>query len=390
MRTLFILAALFALWNPVSALTWTSNSSGSISSGMSNNLYVVFPYSGTAVFAFICTYPQATVGGRLYRGTTLIDSRTPSTGGCTFGGVSVVAGVTYNLNSYCTAGSGNYVTVITLTYTPNSAPVITSMTASPSAPLYGQSVTVTVTATDADSNLSYVRFSKDGVNVDDNTSPFAQVYSGLGAGIHTVTAYAVDTQAASDDEVIQFTVSQRPISVMANSGTSLYGTAPTGQGLSLVSGSLVNGDTLASIGLSADTAITLGTPPGTYTIAVAGTPANYSVTGTSGTWTVVNAVNGYADSDNDVIPDNIEMRLFGNLTTVSSVNQLSVDADGDLFSRLVEALGGLSEGTFTTGTNWTTSNAPGSNLSGGPILVTSSGACLSVNTGTLVLTPYNW
>jgi hypothetical protein len=114
------------------------------------------------------------------------------------------------------------------------------------------------------------------------------------------------------------------------------------------------------------------------------------VTGTSGTWIVVNAVNGYADSDNDGIPDNIEMRLFGNLTTVSSVSELSVDTDGDLFSRLVEALGGLAEGTFTTGTNWTTSNAPGSNLSGGPILVTSSGACLSVNTDTLIITPYNW
>ncbi len=390
MKYLFILAAIFALWNPVSAETWGRDSSGSISSGMSNYLYVVFPYSGTAVFAFICTYPQATVGGRLYRGSTLLDSRVPSTAGYTFGGVFVVAGETYNLYSYCTAGSGNYVTVITLNYTPNRAPVIMAMTASPLAPQYGQSVTVTVTATDADNNLSFIRFVKDGVNVDGNASPYAHIYSGLGAGTHTVTAYAVDTQAASDDEVLQFTITQRPISVRAKSGTSLYGTTPSEQGVELVSGSLVNGDTLASIGLSTDTVITRSTPSRVYAIAVAGSPANYSVTRISGTWTVVNAVDGYADTDGDWIPDNIEMRLFGNLTTVSSVSQLSTDTDNDLFSRLVEALGGQTEGTYTSGLNWPSASAQGANLPNGLLLVTSCGACLSVDSGNLTINQVNW
>jgi hypothetical protein len=324
MRTLFIFAAIFALWSPASALTWSSNSSGSISAGETKNLYVVFPYSGTAVFAFICTYPQATVGGRLYRGTTLIDSRTPSTSGFTFGGVSVVAGVTYNLNSYCTVGSGNYATVITLNYTPNSAPVITSMTASPSAPLYGQSVTVTVTATDADNNLSYIRFSKDGVNVDDNTSPFEQVYNGLGVGTHTVTAYAVDTQAASDDEVLQFTVTGTPITVRSNSGISRFGTTPSGHGVTLVSGTLASGDTLQSLGLTSSPEITSITQKGTYVEYVSGSPVGYIVTRLPGSWYVTAALNPTAtDTDGDGLPNWLEQALFAAGYSTSSIKNAS-------------------------------------------------------------------
>jgi hypothetical protein len=390
-KLLSVIFALLVLQSSVWATIWTASYSGSLTSGNTTDYSVVFPGPGTLTISFHATGTTGVITATLlHSGTTVVGGSSSSTTTVTLSAVQVVGSDTYTLRMSCPYGSNGYSVSLSLNYIANFPPVISSITASPTTGVYGTPITVSVSATDPDNNLSYVRFVNGSVSVDDNTSPYSQVYQGstLIVGAYTITAYAVDTQAASDDAVVQFTITQRPITVGAKGGSSTYGTMPTGQGLELVSGTLVNGDSLSSLGLTTSQTINSSTPAGTYTINVLGSPSNYSVTRVSGSWTVINAINGCIDSDNDGIPDRIEIILCGNLTTLSSINQIKGNADGDLYSRLIELLGGSNDTTYTSG-SWAAANAPGSALGSGVLVVTSQGACFSVNVSNLTLNPLN-
>lgn len=383
---IIVAAMIFAQWAAF-GLTWTATQSGTVSESDGIYTTITFPYAGTANISFSLSTPYPTVGAG-FSGTGQAGAyHSPSAGPFSFTNLQVFPQV-YTMEVFCVEGSGTCTINYTLTYTLNRKPVISSITASPNTGVYGTPITVTVSATDQDNNLSYVRFVNGSISYDDNTSPYTHAYDGLSVGNYTVTGYAVDTQAESDDESVQFTITQRPITVAAKGGSSTYGTMPTGQGLELVSGTLVYGDSLSGLGLTTDSTIYSSTPAGTYTINVLGSPSNYSVSRTSGTWTVINAINGCIDWDNDGIPDCIENALYGNLTTLSSINQIKGNTDGDLYSRLIELLGGRTEGSYTSG-SWMIANAPGNALVSGVMLITSEGACFSVNTSTLTLNPIN-
>lgn len=84
-----------------------------------------------------------------------------------------------------------------------------------------------------------------------------------------------------------WTIDQRPITVTVGSGSSIYGNTPTNPGLTVTSGTLVNGDTLASLGLTNDFPITSRTNVGTYELtATAATNPNYKIISLGGTWVV--------------------------------------------------------------------------------------------------------
>ncbi len=77
--------------------------------------------------------------------------------------------------------------------------------------------------------------------------------------------------------------------VNANNGTSTYGNTPINPGLDLVSGTLLSGDTLASIGLTNNFSLTASSNAGIYTLSVDATNIDPSYTligSTSGTFTI--------------------------------------------------------------------------------------------------------
>jgi hypothetical protein len=170
----------------------------------------------------------------------------------------------------------------------------------------------------------------------------------------------------------------------------LQGAVPASQGLQLVSGTLVGTDTLASIGLTASRTITANTLPETYTITVLGDPVNYQVTKVAGTWIVNPALFGYADSDNDGIPDYIENDLFGGLGVLSSSDAEMLNSQGDLYSRVIKAMGGGNDSLFYTSAAWTISTAKGNSLPAGIILVSPCGQCFKLNTSDLTLSTVKW
>jgi len=384
-RFKFLLSVLFVLIfaSSLNAATATKSYtySGSLTSGQTKTHTLSIPYDGTlALTVYTSNSSDVVVAYVKNSGTLIIGTNTT-------GSAEVSAGSTLSIQvmaAHVASNTSYYRLKFKLTYTPNSAPVISSISATPSSTTYGNSVTVKVSATDADGNLSYVKFVKGSSSVTDSTSPYSQAYSGLAAGSHSVTAYAVDTNAASDDASVSFTVNKRPISVKANSGTSIQGASPSNPGLTLTSGSMAYSQSLSGIGLSNSFGITSSSPVGSYTLTVNGSPANYAVTKTAGVWVVQSGNITETDADGDGIDDNMEKTLCNNLTTLTASNLTKPDADGDLYSNIVERLGGASDSSFTSGTSWGSSSAPGSAYSG-LTLITPTGIVLSINTSDLTV-----
>jgi len=332
---LLLCSLLFA--SNTKAATKTYRYSGVITSqGQTKTHKLSIPYSGTLKATL-----KVRSGGGDYiviflkkSGTTLAAA---GTSGTTSQTISVTAANTYtielraiNINS--SHNYASYSVSCVLTYELNSAPVISSISATPSSTTYGNPVTVNVSATDVDGNLSYVRFTKGSSNVNDTTAPYAHTYRGLPIGTHTVTAYAVDTKAASDDASVSFKITGRSITVRAKSGVSRKGTTPTRQGLELVSGTLASGKTLTSLGFSVNPKITSSTAKGSYVINVAGNAAGYSVTRRPGSWFVTDALNPTTtDTDGDHLPNWVESSLSSAGFSISSIkNSNSAVAPGTL------------------------------------------------------------
>lgn len=109
-----------------------------------------------------------------------------------------------------------------------------------------------------------------------------------GVGTYTITA-ALGTLAAPNYTFAfvngTLTITPAALTVTANNVTKPYGAAvPSPLGASAAG--LVNGDTLASIGIGCSTTATAASPVGPYPITCSGNPANYTVSFVAGTLTV--------------------------------------------------------------------------------------------------------
>ena len=240
---LFICSLLFA--SNAQAATKSFSYYGYLSSGQTKTHQLVIPYDGTLKLTvrsmtgrqnYIVAYVKNSGKAILGTGTSSSITTKPT---------AVSAGDSLTIEvfpAHLQSSRGQYYITCKLTYTPNRAPVVSSITASPSTTTYGNSVTVKVAASDADGNLSYVKFTKGSSSVNDTTSPYAHTYAGLAAGTHTVKAYAVDTKAASDDASVSFKINKATPSV------SKWPTAST----------ITYGQTLASSKLSGGKASVAG------------------------------------------------------------------------------------------------------------------------------------
>lgn len=376
-KLIYIILVLLALQNGVSAETLTNSFSGSLTANNTNNHEVVFSKAGTLTVRYTTTSSSGVIVAILMRSGVSFASKSASTQTTvTFDPVQVWPNETYTLRMFCPYGSNAYTASLTMVCDTNSDPVITSMTASPDSAEYGEPISVSVVATDPDNNLSYIRLEKDSIGVTSNASPLVHAYEHLPVGSHTVTAYAFDAQSASDAESISFSVTRRPITVRAIGGRSLYGSAPVNQGIQLVSGTLVNGDTLSSIGLSASSQISSSTPVGSYSIGVSGEPSNYSVCSVTGTWFVVEAnAFGIIDSDGDGIDDRLEATVYGG--TENGFGSFFSDSDGDGYMDFLD-----------TTTAYSSSNTPSSRMpggQGGPLIILPDRGIYEVTANTFTL-----
>ncbi len=376
-KLISIFLVFLAMQNFVSAETLTSNFSGSLTINGTNNHDMVFTKSGTLTIRFTTTSSNGVIVALFLRNGSTVASKSASTQTTvTFDPIQVWAGETYTLRMYCPYGSNGYSATLSLVCDTNSAPVITSMTASPGSAEYGEPITVSVVATDPDNNLSSIQLQNGSVSVTSPTSPLEHAYATLSVGTYTVTATAFDTQAASDAETASFSFTRRPITVRAMGGRSVYGSTPGNQGLQLVSGSLVNGDTFSSLGLSVSRQITSGTAVGTYSISVLGDPTNYSVCRVVGTWSVVAATaGGIIDADGDGIDDRLEATVYGG--TGHGYGKFFGDDDGDGFLNCLDTSSGYS------GSNTLSSRLPTSN--GGPLIFLPDRGIYEITTSTFVL-----
>jgi hypothetical protein len=317
MKTLSLIFSLLAIGSGVNAATWSTSFSGSLTNGGSKYHYMTFPGAGTLNATYSITYSGSTgfsCVGLLQRSGATVATLPKSD-------IAVWPNETYAIYMFCPYGSGGYSGNAVLTYVlNNNPPVISSLTASPSPAMLGDSVTVTLTATDPDGDLANGQFEYGGVRSVDNAAPYTHTYTGLGIGSYTVTAYAVDAAGNSTVGTLLFTISKRTISVKARTGTSRYGSAPTDQGVQLVSGTLASGDTLQSIGLSVNPVITATTPKGTYSVKVLGNPANYIVSRENGLWYVTSSLNiTTSDTDGDGLPNWLEQALSTAGFSVASI-----------------------------------------------------------------------
>lgn len=369
-----LIIALLALQSLVCAETLTSNFSGSLTINGTNNHDMVFTKSGVLTIRFTTTSSNGVIVAMFLHNGTSVANKTASTQTTiTFDPIQVWAGDTYTLRMYCPYGSNGYAATLSLICDTNSPPVITSMTASPDSADYGSPISVSVVATDPDNNLSYIQLVNYSVS---NASPLSYVFNNLPVGTYTVTANAFDTQAASSARSTSFSFARRPITVRAISGRSVYGTTPVNQGLQLVSGTLVNGETFSSLGFSVSQQITSTTAVGTYSIIVQGDPANYSVCRVVGTWSVVAAsAGGIIDADGDGIDDRLESTLYGG--TGNGYSNFFGDGDGDGYLNCLDTSAVYSD------SNSLASRVPGGG--GGPLILLPDRGIYEITTSTLVL-----
>lgn len=155
----------------------------------------------------------------------------------------------------------------------------------------------------------------------DNTTPkgsYTVSVTGTANGNYTLT-----TQTGT------WTVGGIAITVRANGGTSIYGESPLNPGLTLVSGTLEAGDTLASIGLSNSFSITPTTIAGTYNLLVNGDPGKYTVTAELGEWIVNPLTLGVARKDEVIVtqPDGKPI-LSGNTGVVEVAGVMTLARNG--------------------------------------------------------------
>lgn len=388
MKLVYIILAVLAFQVSTEATVWTTSFSGTMSANGSATYQLAFPAAGTATITCTTTSStKPTIGGVLLCNGSTIGTRTPSTSGYTFQSQAITAGSTYSLYVYCVYGSGPYSIDVSLTYNANSAPTINSVTPSPSSVVYGNPVTVSADVSDPDGNLSYVSFTNNGVSVSDTATPYSHTYENMAVGTHIVTVLAVDSGSLSDDAQTSFSVTGRPITLRAVSGSSLCGLAPVGPTIEIVSGSLAAGDVLP-IGLTTNPTISSLTAPGSYSISILGANSNYIITRVSGTWTVIARPDDYLDVDVDGVPDDLKAYLQAALG-VTLGDQLIRDGDNDLYSGVVEAFGGSVQGTYSQAQNLNGSGAPGAALGSGLKIVMADGVCCSVNVATLTLAPVN-
>jgi hypothetical protein len=361
-KLLVIIFIIVAVSNIALSATWGSSFSGSLTVNGANNYNVTFPGLGDLTITGSSTGSGGILVAYFIRsGTTVACKSVTGSASFSFDAIQVWPNETYTLKMYCPYGSVTcYNVALSLNYTPNDPPVISSITASPSVGEYGDPITVCVSATDPESNLSYIRLDYGGVSVTSNTSSLTHQYTGLAVGDYTVTAYAVDTLASSSDDTVDFSITRCPIVVKALGGRSAYGTTPSSQGLQLLSGTLPYGETISAIGLGVSQQITSITPIGTYTINVVGDPANYSVFRESGTWVVAApTANGLLDADGDGIDDRLETKVYA-ATTHGSADFLS-DTDGDGYLNFLDT-----SSTFSS-SNTLSSRLPSGQ--GGPIII---------------------
>ncbi|MGN6359344.1 MAG: MBG domain-containing protein, partial [Thermomicrobiales bacterium] len=98
------------------------------------------------------------------------------------------------------------------------------------------------------------------------------------------------------------TVTKAPLTVTANDATRVYG--DPNPAFTATATGLVNGDTLASIGITCSSTATPASPVGTYDITCAGDPANYAVTFSKGTLTVTKAPTALVITSASALPLN--------------------------------------------------------------------------------------
>ncbi len=148
-----------------------------------------------------------------------------------------------------------------------------------------------------DADVANPGFTADGLVNGETVAVLAGLENSFGitnttnAGSHTLSVSGTLTNGnynvtARNDGT--WVVSPKDITVTAGAGSSVYGEAPAGVGLT--ADGLVNGETTAVLtGLSTDTPITATTNAGSYTLSVVGTltNGNYNVTARhDGTWVV--------------------------------------------------------------------------------------------------------
>jgi hypothetical protein len=380
-KLICLLLALFIFQCPAWADTWTASFSGSLTINGINNHEMVFPGTGLVTIRCNITGSGGVIVAMFVRSGTTIASKSGSTvTTLAFDPIQVFPNETYILRMYCPYGSNGYTASVSLSYTANSAPVIASAAANPTSVAYGNSVAVSMSATDPDGNLSYVEIQRGTTpEVHSTASSASYTYSGLAAGDYNVAARAVDTQGKSVEQLVPFTITRRSLTVRALGGQSVAGTTPTAsQGLQLVSGSLYGSDTIQSIGLVASPTITSSTPAGTYTISILGDPQNYAVSRLTGTWVITDTFGGgIVDADGDGIDDHLESEAFGNSNY--GFSSFFTDSDGDGYLDFLD-----STVYVFSNSNTLRSTVPGSQ-SGGPLIVLPDRGFFEISTSTLIL-----
>jgi len=137
-------------------------------------------------------------------------------------------------------------------------------------------------------------FSETGLPTGLTLNTFTGLISGTPTqpGTFSVHLTATNNITGSGTATLTLTVSKAPLTVAVNSGGhSTYGSTPLDPGITLTSGTLYNGDTLASIGLGdsfSSLSLNSASSAGTFTIDVTGAAnvANYTVTTQSATYTI--------------------------------------------------------------------------------------------------------
>ena len=171
----------------------------------------------------------------------------------------------------------------------------TTVSPSPAATTYGQSVTFTATVSSPGTPTGTVTFQDDGTTIgtgtlSSGTATFTT--SALAAGTHTISAvYGGDSNDyGSTSSAVTETVTPAALTITANDQSKVYGSSLPA--LTASYSGFVNGDTSASLTTvpTLTTTATAASPVGSYGIAVSGAvDANYSITYAGGTLTVTPA-----------------------------------------------------------------------------------------------------
>ncbi len=180
---------------------------------------------------------------------------------------------------------------------PTPAPTTTTLSTSPSSVSYGQTVTITATLSRSDGGgtVSFANNSNTITGCGSVTPTLvgstyqAQCSTSFAAGTYPLTAtYTGDTlYASSTSSVLNLTVNQAPLVIIASSGPTTYGSGPPT--ITPSYSGFVNGDDASSLTTAptCSTTATVSSPVGSYPTSCSGaSDPNYAITYQSGTVTV--------------------------------------------------------------------------------------------------------